>query len=172
MTFTFATLEDVPQIRRLVNAAYKELSDMGLNYTGTYQDEAQTANRMKSGVTILAWDGPDLIGTVQVREYNCTNAKRAAYVSQFAVRPDRKRQGLGSRLMDFVEDLAKREKFQCLQLDTAKPATHLVSFYERRGYRIISQTRYEGKTYESWIFEKDIDYSFDAGLVPSGPNLL
>jgi hypothetical protein len=41
---------DIPAIRLLVNSAYKELSDMGLNYTGTYQDEEVTRNRInKSG---------------------------------------------------------------------------------------------------------------------------
>lgn len=31
-----ATLEDAPTLRLLLNAAYKELADLGLNYTATY----------------------------------------------------------------------------------------------------------------------------------------
>jgi hypothetical protein len=32
---------DIPSIRLLINSAYKELTDMGLNYTATYQDETR-----------------------------------------------------------------------------------------------------------------------------------
>ncbi|MBY0451695.1 MAG: hypothetical protein K2P92_01585, partial [Bdellovibrionaceae bacterium] len=49
---------DVPVLRRLVNAAYKELSDRGLNYTATYQDEETTRLRMQKGrVFVLELNG-------------------------------------------------------------------------------------------------------------------
>ncbi len=78
----------------------------------------------------------------------------AAYVGQFAVAPDYKKHGYGSLLMDYCETLAQTEKFDGLQLDTAKPATHLVNWYLKRGYVIVGETHWEGKTYDSFIFEK------------------
>lgn len=101
---------DIPQIRVLVNQAYKELADMGLNYTATYQDEEITRSRVSKG--------------------------RA---------PDHKKQGLRLLLMDYCEELTKREKFEAVQLDTAKPANHLVRWYQSRGNKIVGEDHYEGK---------------------------
>ena len=59
-------------------------------------------------------------------------------------------------MMDLCEDIARKENFEAIQLDTAKPAAHLVAWYLRRGYEIVGETKWEGKTYESWVFEKKL----------------
>src|SRR5206468_10744057 len=41
-----ATDDDVPPLTRLINAAYRPLGEMGLNFTGVSQDEATTRMRM------------------------------------------------------------------------------------------------------------------------------
>lgn len=61
--------------------------------------------------------------------------------------------------MNFCEDLAKSEGLDAVQLDTAKPALHLVTWYQKQGYKIVGETKWEGKTYESWIFEKEMPKS-------------
>jgi hypothetical protein len=38
--------------------------------------------------------------------------------------------------MDYCEALALAENFDGIQLDTAKPATHLVNWYQKRGYKL------------------------------------
>lgn len=152
----WADLSEAGEIRHIVNAAYKELADMGLNYTATYQSEEETKWRMTGGRTLIVQDGERAIGTIHMREKNYFTARRSAYLGQFGFLPDYKGRGLGSRVMDFVEGVARREEFECIQLDTAKPAKHLVELYLKRGYRIVGETHFEGKTYESWIFEKDL----------------
>ncbi len=154
--FRQAQDSDIANIRELVNSSYKELADMGLNYTATYQDEKITRERISKGKAFLLEKEGQLIGTVLLKKENWFTGKNSAYVSQLAVSPNFKRQGFGSLLMDLCEDLAVREKFESIQLDTAKTATHLVSWYQMRGYRIVGETKWEGKTYESWIFEKFI----------------
>lgn len=152
----FVKDEDIPQIRALVNHAYKELADMGLNYTATYQNEEITRDRISKGrAYVLEKDGR-LLGTILLTVENYFTGRKSAYISQFAVHPKYKKQGLGSILMDHCEDLARQEKFEAIQLDTAKPAEHLVRWYQKRGYKIVGEDHYEGKTYESWIFEKDL----------------
>lgn len=149
-----ATEFEVPTIRELVNAAYKQLADMGLNYTGTYQDDARTLARMKQGRCFLLKDNEKILGTVLLTKENLTTGRNTAYVGQFAVWPEFKKQGIGSILMDHCEKLAMTEGFEGVQLDTAIPAVHLVNWYLKRGYEIVGQIHYEGKTYNSYIFEK------------------
>jgi ribosomal protein S18 acetylase RimI-like enzyme len=149
-----ATVRDVVEVRSLLNRAYKELSDRGWNYTATYQDDAFTAQQILERRVFLVSDGERPIATISVHDQNEFTNRKTLYVGKFAVHPELKNQGLGARLIDYVEGIAKSEGYDGLQLDTAKPAEHLVSWYQRLGYRIVGETRYEGKTYESWIFEK------------------
>lgn len=145
----------VSAVRAIVNAAYRELGDRGWNYTAVDQDDAVTRRRMAQGRTIVVCDGQAPIGTVNLKEAAETPGPRCLYIGQFGFLPEYKQLGLGTRLMDLVERLAHEEGFARLQLDTAKPALHLVGLYLRRGYRIVAETRFVGKTYESWVFEKD-----------------
>lgn len=142
------------EIRSLVNQAYKELSDMGLNYTATYQDVETTIERMNAGQTFILKKQNQIVATILFSKKNYFTNKNTAYVGQFAVLPSLKKQGLGSYLMDHCEQLAKQQGFEGLQLDTAIPATHLVTLYKKRGYSIVGETHWEGKTYTSYIFEK------------------
>ncbi len=158
-SFRVARDSDVPKIRHLVNSAYKELADMGLNYTATYQDEETTRDRISKGKAYLLEREGQIIGTFLLKKDNWFTQTNSAYVGQVAVQPELKKQGLGSLLMDFCEHLAILQGFQAIQLDTAKPATHLVTWYLKRGYKIIGETHWEGKTYESWIFEKNFNLS-------------
>jgi predicted N-acetyltransferase YhbS len=153
-SFRLATEADVPQIRRLVNNAYAELADRGLNYTATYQDEAMTLDRMSQGRTYLLEQGGKLVGTIILKKENHFTGLNSAYLGQLAVSPDLKRTGLGTLLMDLGEHLATIDGFESVQLDTAQPATHLVAWYVKRGYKIVGEMQWEGKTYRSWIFEK------------------
>jgi N-acetylglutamate synthase-like GNAT family acetyltransferase len=150
---------DIPAIRMLVNAAYKELSDMGLNYTATYQDEAITKDRISKGRAFVLEKDHEIIGTALFSAQNYFTGRKSGYVSQLAIQPALKRSGLGTVLMNFCEDLAKAEEFEADQLDTAKPALHLVNWYQKQGYKIVGETKWDGKTYESWIFEKNFSPS-------------
>lgn len=148
---------DIPAIRLLVNAAYKELADMGLNYTATYQDESVTRDRIHKGKAFALELNNEVVGTILYTIHNYFTHRRSAYLSQLAIAPQYKRSGLGSLLMSHCEELARSEGFEAVQLDTAKPARHLVNWYVRRGYQIVGETHWEGKTYDSWVFEKKFE---------------
>ncbi len=154
--FRLAKDSDIPNIRVLVNSAYKELADLGLNYTATFQDEQITRERISKGRAFILEKNNQLIGSVILKKENWFTGKNSAYVSQLAILPGLKKQGLGSLLMDLCEDIAAKEGYEAIQLDTAKPAGHLVTWYLKRGYKIVGESKWEGKTYESWIFEKII----------------
>ncbi|MBX2995907.1 MAG: GNAT family N-acetyltransferase [Bdellovibrionaceae bacterium] len=147
---------DVPAVTQLVRSAYKELADRGLNYTATYQEEDVTRSRMNEGKTLLLLRNDEIVGTITARDENAVSKKKCAYLGQFGIKPELKRLGLGTKMMNMIEFWAQESGYECLQLDTAKPAAHLVDWYLSRGYEIVGETKFEGKTYESWIFEKPL----------------
>ncbi|MFN7904033.1 MAG: GNAT family N-acetyltransferase [Pseudobdellovibrionaceae bacterium] len=146
--------EDIPGLRKLINEAYKELSDQGWNYTATYQDEETTRQRIQKCKAFILEENKQIVATILYFKENHFTGKNTAYVGQFAVAPSAKKSGLGTLLMDYCEALALAEKYDGIQLDTAKPAEHLVKWYLRRGFKIVGETHWEGKTYDSYIFEK------------------
>ena len=158
-----ATRQDVPRLRVMVNSAYGALAELGLNYTGTYQGEATTLERLSKATAFLLGTGEDWIGTISVQlkteQQGEDLGSKILYLSQLAVDPAWKSLGWGSRLLDFGEHLARAVGANALELDTALPAKHLISLYEAKGYGKTREVRWEGKNYSSGIFRKELEVS-------------
>jgi predicted N-acetyltransferase YhbS len=147
--------EDVPALRLLVNAAYEELADLGLNFTGTYQDEAITRDRMRKAEVFLLTRDSKLIASISLSVKDIGEGDTSClYINQLAVLPEFKRQGIGTYLLKFAEERAMFFGLERLRLDTAIPATHLVEVYRTMGYQEIDTVQWKGKTYSSYIMEK------------------
>ncbi|MDQ3231091.1 MAG: GNAT family N-acetyltransferase [Pseudobdellovibrionaceae bacterium] len=138
-----------------MNRAYQELADLGLNFTGSYQDEALTRQRMKNANVYLLYNAKELVALISISVKE-DGTQTCLYVNQPAVHPDRKRQGLGSHLLDFAEFRALAAGIKTLRLDTATPAHHLVSMYRRRGFSVVAELQWDGKTYRSYLMEKQV----------------
>lgn len=151
-----AHLGDVHNLRKLLNSAYKRFADLGLNYNATFQDDELTADGLADGRTFVLDLNGQLVGTMKLRKHNYIDDRPCLYLSRFAVQPNLQGQGLGLHLLKLAEQIARREGFLCMQLDTAQPAEHLVIFYQNCGFKIMRPIYYEGKTYCSWILEKSL----------------
>ena len=145
----------MPALRVLINSAYRVLGDMGLNFTGVDQDEEVTRRRMQTGEVFVLDEGDRLVATVSLRVKE-TDGVPALYVNQLAVDPARQRQGLGGRLMKFAEEEARRRGLASVELDTAIPAEHLLSWYGKRGYVRVREVQWDGKTYRSVVLQKRV----------------
>ena len=55
---------DVSELRSLINSAYKELLEQGLNYTATYQDEEKTRERISTGRAFVLLKKQQIIATI------------------------------------------------------------------------------------------------------------
>jgi len=157
-TLRFAIADDthVAPLRRLVNTAYRGLAEMGLNFTGTYQDEALTRERMQGKEVHLLYLAERLVGTVSLEDTFDDHGERILYLGQLAVLPAWQSLGLGRVLMRLAENRAQEMGIRRIQLDTAVPALHLVGFYQSEGYVIVETVHWEGKTYQSYIMEKTL----------------
>lgn len=153
-SFRLATDADVPELRRLVNAAYRVLGEMGLNYTGVTQDEEVTRQRMRRGeVYVLEREG-ELVGTVKLEVRMPSGGEPHIYLSQLAVGPSHQGQGFGVRLLQLAEERARRAGVHRVRLDTAIPAEHLIRWYGAHGYVKVGEVQWPGKTYRSVVLEK------------------
>ena len=129
---------------------------MWLNFNATFQDYELTAEGILEGRTFVLEMADKIIATMKLQARNAIDNRSCLYIGRFAVDPNLQGQGLGLFLLNLAEKLAKRENYICMQLDTAQPAQHLIKFYQDYGFKIMKSTYFEGKTYCSWIMEKNL----------------
>lgn len=151
------SLEDLTE---LLHRAYGFLANMGLRFHATFQDVETTRHRVSTGQCFVAELAGKVIGTITYYEPNdhtgCEFYQRqgVCHLGQLAVEPEVQKQGIAGRLMRHAEEYARLRGMSEVALDTAEPATHLISWYERMGYRFICHHQWDITNYRSVIMAK------------------
>lgn len=106
---------------------------------------ADAYSRMKRGLSVL-WvaelPGVGLIGQVFI-QFICDRLELAdgvdrAYLYSFRVRSGFRDRGLGTRMMDIVEEDLHSRGFQAVTLNVARDNPRAQQLYIRRGYRVVA----------------------------------
>lgn len=142
---------------------------MGLNYVAATQNAAITRKRIAAATTcLIAYTAHDLVGTVcyYAGSHGTDGPDRyalagVAHFGQFAVVPRLQGSGVGSALLDVVEQRALADGKSELVCDTAELATDLIAFYQRRGFRIVERHRWPHARYISVVLSKRLDRSVE-----------
>jgi GNAT superfamily N-acetyltransferase len=90
----------------------------------------------------------------RTRGYPWYDREDVASFGQLAVEPTMRTSGIGSRLMELVEQMALRDGAAEIALDTAESAEDLIRFYGKRGYRFIDHVQWKMTNYRSVIMSK------------------
>ncbi len=159
---TFDNGDNIEELTILLNAAYKKLADLGFNYTASYQDSIETLRRIQKGTCLIALKENIIIGTILY--YSSKDLKGSPWyekdnvvgIGQFAVSPEHQRSGIGEQLLIIAEEIARKENAEEIALDTSEGAEHLILYYEKKGYRVVENVQWEGKTYRSVIMSKKL----------------
>ena len=154
--------DDLDAITRVLHAAYAPLAAAGMRYVASHQDVSTTRRRMSHGETFVAVCDDAVVGIITLAEAPATHGSPfydrpdVASFGQFAVRPALQRQGIGTRLMDIVEQRAREKGVVELALDTSEHAEALIAMYTKRGYRFIEYAQWDGVNYRSVILSKQL----------------
>ncbi|HAS73117.1 MAG TPA: GNAT family N-acetyltransferase [Clostridiales bacterium UBA8960] len=146
----------------LLNRSYKFLLDMGLRYVAATQDESITMNRVnKACKCFVGIHEGDIVSTISLYTHSTSGVsewykkKNVAKFGQFAVMPELQKYGIGSRMIELVENEARKmEGVTELALDTAETAHHLIEYYARKGYRYVETIQWDETNYKSVIMSK------------------
>lgn len=144
--FRIADIQDVPQILELVQSAYRgEISRHGWTTEADLLDGGRTFVAEVSDI-IRAIDNKiillEVAGQLRASVHIKKQAQGLAYLGMFAVSPRQQNQGLGKRLLQYVENLAVRD-WQCQQMEMTviHQRRELIDWYQRRGYRLSGEQR-------------------------------
>jgi GNAT superfamily N-acetyltransferase len=160
--------DSLEALTALLHASYASLAAQGWNFTAVDQSVQTTRERVASGQAFVALGGAgELVGTVTIAPPKradgrylgdpvpaCYTQADTAILAQLAVHPSCRGQGVAERLMDMAEDWARAQGYAHVALDTAVPAEALRRRYERRGYVLIGDVQWAGKTYPSVLMRK------------------
>jgi GNAT superfamily N-acetyltransferase len=159
--------DSISAITALLHAAYGSLAASGFRYLASHQDEAMTLHRLRRGIPFVAESCGEIIGTVTLYRPSSSSLcewyrqPRVYHFAQFAVRPDLQRQGIGSRLYEYVEAFARSIDAEELALDTAEGALHLRRWYEKLGFRFVQFISWEVTNYRSVVLSKSLRKTSD-----------
>ncbi|MHB8631609.1 MAG: GNAT family N-acetyltransferase [Candidatus Limnocylindria bacterium] len=145
--------DEAEAIAALLRDAYADHAAAGLNFSAATATAAQVRERIANGQVYVARQDGRVLGTYNLRTKNDPLGE-AGYVNSLAIDPALRRTGLGRLLLEHAEAEALRRGLGRMRLDTALPLTDLVGWYERRGYRAVGATHWQGKTYDSVIMQK------------------
>jgi GNAT superfamily N-acetyltransferase len=152
--------DDVSALTGMLHRAYAELGAMGLNFTAVDQDEPTTLRRASGGESWVVTSGNELVAAMTMTfppEAALQDISQEAalpnrvWLNQLAVDPTFRGRGLAGRLWVQGAAWARSAGASHVGLDTAVPATHLISLYSRWGFQGRETVRWPGKTYESTI---------------------
>ncbi len=140
-----ATRADVPALKTLLEAAYRgDSARAGWNHEADILDDERTSREeldallADPAVTILvARDGDVLIGCVAVTRKDAA----LAYLGMLCVLPTLQSGGLGRRLLDAAEDLARAEGIAAMEMTVIDSRDALIAWYVRRGYALTGERR-------------------------------
>lgn len=130
VTPRIATLNDVAELVRVINLAYR-VEDFFINGNRTHGDDVR-ARMEKPGASFLAIDGaPGLLGAAAYLEIRGDRG----YFAMLSVDPAFQKQGLGARLIADIERRCRDAGCQALDIEVVNLRAELPAFYERFGFR-------------------------------------
>lgn len=154
--------DSLEELTELLHRAYKRLGDMGLRYLATHQTVEQTQSRVKQGKCFVAEQGGKLIGTITLytvpgkESPETYRQEDTGWFGQFGIEPELQTNGLGNRMLRFIEEYAVSNGLRQLALDTSEKATHLIEWYQRYGYHVVEEIEWDVTNYRSVVMSKQL----------------
>jgi GNAT superfamily N-acetyltransferase len=154
--------DSITELTKLLNRSYKQLADMGFRYHATFQGDDVTKDRIADAYCLIGTKEGKIVATISYydkcgRDYCSWYDKEGiGHFGQFGVEPEMQKNGIGSKLIQLIEDHSRERGDLELALDTAEGAEHLVRTYEKRGYRFMEYVQWPITNYRSVVMSKKL----------------
>ncbi len=154
MKFVKADIADMEEISKLYDDVCDYLCEHE-NYPGwkkgVYPTGDDAVVGIKENALYIAKDNDKIVGTVMLRhkpeegyknlEWPLeSNYEKIYVIYTLAVHPKFIRQGIGKKLLDFAEEIARKEGCISLRLDVVKGNIPAENLYKKCGYKYVGTT--------------------------------
>ena len=145
LTITIAANEDIAQIEKLVNSAYR-----GDSSRKGWTTEADLLDGIRTNKDVLS----GMINRGDSIVLKCNNAKKQLfgcvylqkkeeklYLGMLTVAPDIQAQGIGKKLLQASEEYAQTQQCTAITISVISLRQELIKWYERRGYKATGERK-------------------------------
>ncbi len=140
-----ALISDLETVKSLTEACAKKMINDGIFQWNDHYPSKEIFRKDIEEESLYVWDDKNQIkGCIMFSPekdevYNSakwlTQDDKNIYVHRLAVHPKFQKKGIGNKLMNFAESIAKKLNFISIRLDTFSQNKSNNKFYESRGYQ-------------------------------------
>ena len=140
LIFRTAMLSEGEEVGRVIRAAFTPyVRALGREFpaegSARFAEEWERfAAELERGDVYVALDGERIAGAVRTKPQ-----EKDLYIQQIAVDPARQGTGVGSWLLQRIDELARARGLGGLSLETAEMAVANIRLYQRHGFEIVSR---------------------------------
>lgn len=158
-----ATLNDLPDIMGMVQETVAEMHSYGnWQWDDAYPCDTDFINDIDRGDLYVAERNGTVAGFVcinriepaEYKEVPWSKAELALVIHRMVVGEKFRRQKVGSELVNYAEELARRQQVSYLKTDTYSLNTKAQSIFEKCGYRFIGTMIFRGLDKPFYCYEK------------------
>ena len=140
LTFRTAMLSEGEEVGRVIRAAFTPYvralgRELPADGSARFAEERERfAAELERGDVYVALDGERIVGAVRTKPQ-----EKDLYIDQIAVDPARQGTGVGSWLLQRIDEVARARGLGGLSLETAEMAVANIRLYRRHGFEIVSR---------------------------------
>ncbi|WP_026882449.1 GNAT family N-acetyltransferase [Clostridium akagii] len=158
-----AVMEDIKDIMGIIKETIIEMQSYNNNqWDASYPQEKDFANDIQRENLFVLELKDKLVGFICINkvepdEYNGLNWSLnhdAMVVHRMAVKPSYRRNGIGTALMKFVDELALESNIKYLKTDTYSLNLKMNNLFQKFGYKFVGEISFLGKSEPFYCYEK------------------
>ena len=144
LTFRKATKADLTEVLNLYKSVVRNMIESGINqWSDEYPNKEVLSLDIEKGELILAVAQNSICGAFVMNEFADEDYYKAAWefpelrwcvIHRLCVNPEFHRCGLATKMMEYVENVAKRQGFEAIHLDTFSGNPKALSLYHTLGF--------------------------------------
>ena len=158
-----ATKNDITDIMNILDATVTEMK----SYNNTQWDEnyprtkdfikdienkelyVEVENQTIKGLICVNYDEPK-----EYHELKWSSTERCMVIHRMAVNPECRNSGVGSKLLNFAEEVARKNGITYLKTDTYSINVKMNSLFEKFNYQFVGEMYFLGKEKSFYCYEK------------------
>jgi len=158
-----ANLDDVKNIMSIIRKTIKEMNSYHNNqWDESYPRQKDFVEDIQEGNLYVSERNGRLVAFICVNkiepaEYcglNWSSKEDAMVIHRMAVDPEYQRNGVGTELMNFADNLALNTNIHYLKTDTHSMNEKMKALFLRCGYKSIGEMRFLGKESPFYCYDK------------------
>jgi GNAT superfamily N-acetyltransferase len=136
-----ATLEDIPQLTDLLTMLFTQEADFQPNREKQERGLGMLLTSPHVGAIFVARDGSEIVGMVSLLfTISTAEGGPVCLLEDMIIHPDRRSNGLGSRLLQHAINFVRIQDFTRITLLTDRVNERAIQFYQRHGFTLSEMT--------------------------------